>query len=80
MSKSPRARLEALVWKHTHKDFKGVIDGVRHCLHLNTQRGGTESWPLSSFTVEQLIDKLPSKVRDSDEVRALLASLPPKTP
>lgn len=75
VKKSPRAQLEALVWKHTHQDFKGVIDGVRYRLHLNEKKGGTESWPLSTFTNEQLIDKLPRKVRETDEVRALIARL-----
>lgn len=73
---SPRAQLEALVWKHTHRDFKGVTDGVRYRLHLNTENGGgTESWPLSAFSNEQLVEKLPSKVRESDAGRAVIAAL-----
>lgn len=61
-----RKKLEALVWKHTHADFKGKTDGVKMVLH--NEAGvtyGTESWPLSKFTDEQLIEKLPRKVRDA---------------
>jgi hypothetical protein len=74
-TKPPREQLEALVWKHSHADFKGVTDGVRYRLHLNEKTGGTESWPLSTFTDEQLIEKLPSKVRESDAGRAVIAAL-----
>lgn len=58
-----RKKLEALAWKHTHRDFKGVTDGVKMRLHLNPKTGGTESWPLSSFTDAELIEKLPSAIR-----------------
>lgn len=59
-----RKKLEALVWRHTHRDFRGVgDDGVRRVLHLNRATGGTESWPLSSFTDDELIAKLPQRVR-----------------
>lgn len=55
-----RAKLEALVWRSTHPDSRGVgDDGVRCVLHRNPATGGTESWPLSSFTDEQLVEKLP---------------------
>lgn len=65
--KLTRAKLEALVWRHTHRDFKGLIDGVRTVLHL--VRGGGGAVPLSSLTDAELYDKLPSRVR---------AELPPE--
>lgn len=57
-----RAQLEALVWRHTHKDFRGThADGTRTVLHL--VNGGTQLWALSSFPLETLVEKLPRKVR-----------------
>ena len=68
-----RTKLEALIWKHTHRDRRGTgSDGVRRILHLNPATGGTESWPLAAFTDEQLIAKLPL------EVRAILTKMPAK--
>jgi hypothetical protein len=60
-----RKKLEALVWRHRHRDFGGRgDDGVRRVLHLNPRTGGTELWPLSSFTDRGLIAKLPRKIRE----------------
>lgn len=59
-----RKLLESLVWRFTHADFKGTgSDGVRRVLHRNTKTGGTESWPLSSFTDAELLSKLTTKGR-----------------
>lgn len=61
-----RKKLEALAWRYTHRDFPGVgDDGVRRVRHLNRSTGGTEAWPLSSLTDAQLIDRLPSFVREA---------------
>lgn len=62
-----RKNLEALVWRHTHRDFRGRTDGVRHVLTQNPTHGGTESWPLSAFTEEQLMTKLPRSEREQLE-------------
>lgn len=60
-----RRGLETLVWRHTHRDFRGRgSDGVRRVLHLNPQTGGTESWPLAAFTDDELLAKLPRRVRE----------------
>lgn len=71
-----RAKLERLVWKHTHSDFRGKhADGTKHVLH--NQEGvtyGTESWPLSKFTEEQLLNKIPRKVREAEGLTAPEAS------
>jgi len=58
-----RDKLEALVWKLTHKDYRGTTEGVRYVLHLS-DRYGTTSVPLSSLTELQLRDKLPRAVRE----------------
>jgi hypothetical protein len=63
-----RKKLEALVWKHTHEDFKGKReDGTKCVLHMETGvTYGTESWSLSKFTDSQLIAKLPRSVRENN--------------
>lgn len=58
-----RKKLEGLVYKHTHADFKGRIDGVRTILKCTNQ--GTCAVPLTSFTDEELLEKLPSRVKES---------------
>lgn len=57
-----RQQLESLVWRETHPDFKGNTDGVRYVLHLVESRG-TCSVPLSSLSLGELVDKLPSRER-----------------
>lgn len=57
-----RARLEALVWTSTHRDYRGVSNGIRCVLHL-VPNVGTCSVSLSSLTEAELISKLPSRVR-----------------
>lgn len=60
-----RGELECLVWKHTHRDYKGVgADGVRRVLHMITNQG-TCSVPLSSLTEEELRAKLPRSIREA---------------
>ena len=67
--RSPRAQLEALVWKHTHRDYRGVANGIKYVL-VNTGAkvfgggGGTEAWALSKLTDEQLCYQLPRSVRE----------------
>lgn len=59
-----REKLEDLVWKHTHKDYKGIgEDGTRTVLHRSCTHG-TCIVPLSSLTEIQLQQKLPAKVRE----------------
>lgn len=47
-----------LIWKHTHRDYKSVIDGVRHVLVLR-QGLGTCLVRLSDLTAAEIEDKLP---------------------
>jgi hypothetical protein len=60
-----RHKLEALVYRHTHRDFKGKMqDGTKTILHNESGvTYGTECWPLSKFTEQQLIGKLRAEVR-----------------
>lgn len=61
-----RKKLEAMAWRHTHRDFRGVgDDGVRRVLRLDRSTGGVASCPLSSLTDAQLIDSLPRAVREA---------------
>jgi len=64
MNQRDRTRLEALVWKNKHTDFKGKrADGTKCVLHLYPERG-TCSVPLASLTDAELLAKLPTHVRD----------------
>lgn len=49
------------MWKHTHRDFRGTLDGVRTVLHLVPARG-TCIVTLASLTDEELRAKLPARV------------------
>lgn len=60
-----RKKLEALVWRNTHRDFRGTTNGERNILHNEHKGNGTELWFLSQFTDEQLMEKLPKAVRES---------------
>lgn len=71
-ARTARQQLEALVWKHTHRDYRGVTNGVKYVL-VNASSGpfagsgsggGTQSWPLSKLTDEQLCYQLPDSVRE----------------
>jgi hypothetical protein len=45
-----------LIWKHTHNDSRGLINGQRYVLSL--RQGGTQSVPLDSLTPAEVADKL----------------------
>lgn len=57
-----RNKLEALVWKHTHADFKGKIDGQKNVLHLVPGKGTCLVF-LSTFTEAELLEKIPSRIK-----------------
>ena len=57
-----RAQKLKLVWRHTHRDFKGVAeDGTKRVL-LFVPGVGTCSVPLETLTDEQIEAKLPKAV------------------
>lgn len=55
--KEREADLKA-VWRTTHKDFKGVVGGVKSIL---IYRNGTTLCPLDELTAEEIHARLPKK-------------------
>jgi hypothetical protein len=49
----------AAIWRNTHADFKGKIDG-KACI-LVLREGGTHSVPLTDLTDEEIAHKLPKR-------------------
>lgn len=71
MEPKTRKKLESLLWKNTHKDFRGSIDGVKNVLLLTAQ--GTCLYPLSALTDEELLSKIPKRLmvlREEDRTRS----------
>jgi hypothetical protein len=53
-----------LVWKHSHRDFKGRLgDGTKTVLHL-VPGLGTCTLALRALTDDELLAKLPAGVRE----------------
>ena len=53
--KMTRAEKLKLVWRKTHRDYKGLIKGERYVLVLRT--GGTQLVPLTDLTDEEIEQK-----------------------
>ncbi len=74
----PRAKLEALLWRTTHRDFRGTISTAkdsRTVLHLNPKTGGTELWNLCAFSDSELLEKLGKRVdRELERLAAMKAA------
>lgn len=51
-----RERDRQLIWKHTHRDFRSVIGGVRYVLVL--REGGTHLVPLGDLNDAECALKL----------------------
>jgi len=79
-----RDKLEKLAWRHIHRDFKGVCgpystwpEGTKTIV---INRNGTCLIRLEDATDQELLDKLPSKVREAflteDAVKQLKDCLP----
>jgi hypothetical protein len=55
-----------LIYRHTHKDFKGKWpDGTRNI--LAPRSGGSELTSLSDLTDEEIADKLPGALRAEEK-------------
>lgn len=54
-----------LIWKHTHRDYRGTMNGVRTILTL--RQGGTTLVRLDDLTDDEKADKL--KYAKSREAR-----------
>jgi chorismate mutase len=67
MEAKTRKKLEALLWKNTHKDFRGSIDGAKNVL-INRGGEGTCLVPLDALTDEELLGKLPKRLTVCAEV------------
>lgn len=62
MTDDERRRALKLIWRHTHRDYKGTLpDGTRTVLML--REGGTCLVPLESLTEAELVDELKSAER-----------------
>jgi hypothetical protein len=59
-----RRKLEALVRKHTHRDFKGGKGADRTILAFVSGIGTCQVW-LSKMTDSELLERLPKSVRES---------------
>lgn len=56
--KTERDKKLALVWRHKHRDYKGLINGVRYVM---VYRNGTMSVPLSDLSDAEIEDALPKE-------------------
>lgn len=50
-----------LIYRHTHSDFKGVIDGVE--MVLVCRAGVSTLVPLDSLTEPEVADRLPAAIK-----------------
>jgi hypothetical protein len=67
MEAKTRKKLEKLLWKHTHKDFRGNLNGIKTVLHF-VHNVGTCVIAISALTDEELLSKLPKKLMTLSEV------------
>jgi hypothetical protein len=59
-----RKKLEALLWKHTHRDYRLKRANGEKCVLHNEVGHGTCLVPIASLTDEQVLEKLPKLVRE----------------
>jgi hypothetical protein len=57
-----------LIYLHTHRDYKGRIDG--HPAILVLREGGTHSVPMTELTDAEIADRLPNAIRLEDAATA----------
>lgn len=57
----------ALIWRYTHKDFRGKFGGRNSVLALRI--GGTCLVPLEELTDTEIEDRLPYAVKQSDATK-----------
>jgi N12 class adenine-specific DNA methylase len=60
LPKDVRAWAENEAWEKKHPDYRSTEDSRAHpsILHLNPKTGGTESWPMSAFSDQELLEEL----------------------
>lgn len=59
-----RKKLEALLWKHTHRDFRGKLDDGSKTVLMGTAQG-TVSVCIAGMTDAEIIEKLPRSIRET---------------
>ena len=64
----------ALIYRHTHRDYKGNLNGERNILTL--RQGGTTLVPMSALTAEEIADKLPYAIKKEAERKAAMEKAP----
>lgn len=73
MSDMTREQKLALIYRHTHKDFKGRMNGERNILVLRA--GGTTLIPLSALTDAEIAAKFPyARSKEMDRLAAKATS------
>ena len=68
MTELTREQKLQLIWRHTHRDYRGTMKGVRNILVL--RRGGTTLVPLSDLTDAEIADRLPRALRREADRKA----------
>ncbi len=58
-----------LIYRHTHRDYRGTVNGVKSILVLRPE--GTCLVPLDTLTDTEIANKLPGAERDEAKQRAL---------
>jgi len=71
-AQASREHLLSLIYRHTHSDYKGHIDGRRRSILIN-RNGGTCLVPLASLTDAEITGKLTYTLRQ--EQRRLAGKL-----
>lgn len=61
MTELSRAKKLALIYRHTHRDYKGRIDGIKTVLVLRA--GGTTLVDLNSLTDAEIAIMLPYSLK-----------------
>ena len=59
-----RTALLNAAWRGTHKDYRGLIDGVRYVMTYCEETGGSTLAPLDSLTEEQLKKRAGSRTQN----------------
>ena len=63
-----RAQQLRLIWRHTHRDFKGTSDGCKFILVCREH--GTHSVALYNLSDKEIADRMPYALRKEAQRRA----------
>lgn len=62
-----RARAETLIYRHTHPDYKGTVDGVQTVMLLDPKNGGSRLFAMADLTDGQIMAELPYALKKERE-------------